>query len=494
MYCYRLFRLALFIYTFFIFGHSLSAQEQLGMRLERYSGIYSAALNPANTAFMPHNWEINLFNADYFFENNYAFLQNTSLPNAIRNADNIIATSDLASEQPLPTNAILLDYFDKNRRMRAVSQAHIGGPGFIFRLGENHVLGLTTAVRGDFSGYRVPSIFRYPAFSKIQIGETIDIQPFGMEAMIWEEIGLHYSSSNSDGELTTAWGVNPKFLLGFAGGYGQSKGSFQYTPGRNDTAIFNKPSWEYGLSGGLLDAETVSDGGSELGGFGAGADVGFSWAAADETGGYRWRAGISLLDLGFIRFSRGSEQHLLRLDSIGAIDGNAINADNAQGYTRILSDLLMGDPLASLQAQSFSMGLPTALSVQFDVQAIPNLYVSAVVVQRVPLFKHALKRTSTLAVAPRFEHRWVSLSLPVVLNDWQSLRVGLAARLGWLYIGSDNLGSFFTQERLTGTDAYIGLKINGFSFGSGSGRKDRLTKERRSGSRQNRRKVKCYTF
>ena len=29
------------------------SQEQLGMRLERYAGIYSAGINPANTAFTP---------------------------------------------------------------------------------------------------------------------------------------------------------------------------------------------------------------------------------------------------------------------------------------------------------------------------------------------------------------------------------------------------------------------------------------------------------
>jgi len=494
MYCYRLFRSSIICCFLFVFGQPLFAQEQLGMRLERYSGLYSTALNPSNTAFMPHNWEVSLFNAGSFFENNYAYLKNTSLPNALRNTDNIVAVSDLAPEQPAPTDAILLDYYDKDRRMRGVSQAHIGGPGFSFRFGENNVIGLTTAIRGEFSAYRIPAIFRYPAFSQIRIGQTVDIQPVQLEAMSWAEIGLHYSRSNSDGDLTTAWGVQPKFLMGFVGGFGRSNGTFQYTPGRNDTAIFNTPTWNYGLSGALLDAETVSGGGSELGGFGAGIDIGFSWAAtADDEGHYRWRAGVSLLDLGFIRFSRGSEQHLLRLDSIGVVDGNAISADNAQDYSRLLSDFLMGDPLASLQGQSFSMGLPTALSVQVDVQVLPHLYFAAVAVQRVPLIKNALKRPSTLAVVPRFEHRWASFSLPVVLNDWQSLRVGLAARLGWLYIGSDNIGSFFTREKLSGADAYIGLKINGFSFGNGGG-KERLNKERSRGGKQNRRKIKCYTF
>ncbi len=498
MKCHRVFRPSITCCFLIVFSQSSFAQEQLGMRLERYSGLYSITLNPANTAFMPHNWEVNLANAGSFFENNYGYLRNTSLPNAFRNTDNIVAVSDLAPEQPVPADAILLDYYDKDRRMRGVSQVHVGGPGFSFRFGENNVIGLTTAIRGEFSAYRIPAIFRYPTFSQIKIGQTVDIQPVQLEAMTWGEIGLHYSRSNSDGDLTTAWGVQPKFLMGFVGGYGRSNGTFQYTPGSNDTAIFNRPTWNYGLSGTLLDAEldaeTVSGGVSELGGFGAGIDIGFSWAAAaDDEGDYRWRAGVSLLDLGFVRFNRGSEQHLLRLDSIGVIDGNAISAENGQGYSRLISDFLMEDPLASLQGQSFSIGLPTALSVQLDVQVMPHLYFAAVAVQRVPLMKNSLKRPSTLAFVPRFEHRWATFSLPVVLNDWQSLRVGLAARLGWLYIGSDNIGSYFTKEKLSGGDVYIGLKINGFSFGNGGG-KERLKKERSSGGKQNRRKIKCYTF
>ena len=464
------------------------------MRLERYSGIYSAALNPANTAFTPHNWEVSLFNAGYFFENNYAFLKNTSVQNALRHSDRIVAVSDLSPERPAPADAILLDYVNSNRRIRALSKALAGGPGFSFRFGGNNVVGVTTGMRADLSAYRIPSIFHYPQFSEISIDQTVDIRPLQLGAMSWGEIGLHYSHSNDDGDLMRAWGVSPKLLVGYMGGYGKSNLSFLYTPTGQDTATFDNPTWEYGLSGNLLDSENLGNNAFQVNGMGAGIDIGFSWAAAgDEEGEYRWRAGVSLLDLGFVRYNRGAEQHLLRLDSLLTIDGNAIRADDGRGYTRVISQLLLGDSLASLQKESFSMGLPTALSAQFDLQVAPNIYGSVVAIQRIPLLKISLRCASTLAVVPRYERRWFSVSLPVVLNDWQSLRVGLAARLGWLYLGSDNLGSFFSKNRLSGTDAYIGLKINAFTIGSGE-RRDRLHKERGGGGKQRLRKIKCYKF
>lgn len=494
MYLLRSFRLpALLLWGIFNFNNTI-AQEQLGMRLERYSGLYSAALNPANTAFMPHNWEISLFHAGYFFENNYAYLNNTSVQNALRNSDRIFAVSDISPERPAPSDAILLDYFNSNRNIRTVSQALTGGPGFAFRLGENNIVGLSTGFRADLSAYRIPPVFYYPQFSEIDVGETAEIRPLRLEAMSWGEIGLHYSRSNDDGDMTTAWGLSPKLLIGYIGAYAKSNLSFLYMPSGQDTAVFENPVWEYGLSGNMLESDDLSNNAFKRNGFGAGVDFGFSWAAnGDEADGYRWRAGVSLLDLGFVRYNRGSEQHLLRLDSIHTVDGNAIRADNGRGYARLISELLLGDSLASLQAESFVMGLPTALSAQFDVQLAHGFFGSAVVVQRVPLLKHSIRRASTLALVPRYEHRWFSVSLPVVLNDRQSLRVGLAARLGWLYLGSDNLGSFFSKNKLTGTDAYIGLKINGFTFGNGE-RKDKLNKEGGRSSRQNRRKIKCYSF
>ncbi|MBK8557306.1 MAG: hypothetical protein IPL65_16755 [Lewinellaceae bacterium] len=52
--------------------------------------------------------------------------------------------------------------------------------------------------------------------------------------------------------------------------------------------------------------------------------------------------------------------------------------------------------------------------------------------QRIPLGRQSLKRPNMLAVVPRFEHRWFSASLPVVVDDWRFLRIGFAMP-GWLF-------------------------------------------------------------
>jgi hypothetical protein len=471
----------------------LSGQAQLGMRMETFAGMYATAINPANSALMPHNWEISLLNADVFVENSYGFLRNTSLQNALRNTDRIVSVAEISPERPAPPDAILFDFFDRTRRMRGVGQGSAGGPGFAFRAGGQHVFGLSTAMRGHVSGYRIPAALRYAVMSKLKRGEVLDIQSFGVQGMAWGEIGLHYSQlRDGDGDRAFAWGISPKLLLGFEGGFGRSERGFQYTPGGGDTALLGSPSWRYGLSGGILD-ETRGPG-AALGGLGFGMDIGFTWAMpGEEEGQYRWRAGLSLLDLGFVRFGDGAAQHRLQFDNTRTVDGAAITASDVRGYTQKISALLLGDPEASLQGNAFAVGLPTALSGQLDWQLRGPVFVSGVLVQRLALLPNSLRRPSTLALVPRVEQRWLSLSMPLVLSDWQSLRVGLAARLGWLYLGSDNLGSFFNKARLSGADAYIGLKINGFQIQTGGG--DRLRRESGGRSaRQRRNKIKCYEF
>jgi hypothetical protein len=470
----------------------LSAQEQLGMRLERYAGLFAGSINPANVAFMPHNWEISLFSAEVFAENSYAYFHKTSLQNLLKNTDAVVAASDLSPDRPIPANAIVQDYFVPKRKMRGLLHSRVSGPGTAFRVGR-HVFGISTAVRADLSAYRVPRVLNYPEVSQLSRGQTIAINPFGVETMSWAEIGLHYGQSVTDRDIAYAWGVTPKLLIGMAGGFGRSERAFEFTPGGGDTAVVGRPTWRYGVSGNLLEAD--QDGASpKRSGSGFAVDLGVSFYAPDDEDGYFWRAGAALLDLGAVRFADGAEQHRIVYDSIQSIDGSNIKADNLRDYTRSLSAVVLGDPQASLVSQRFSMGLPTALSLQAEARVFPHVYLGGVLVQRIPLSKHALKRASTLAFTPRYEYRWLSVSAPILLNDWQSPRFGLAARLAWLYIGSDNMGSFFTKEKLSGADAYIGLKINGFRIRMKEREGSGLRRDKGRSSKQNRKKIKCYNF
>ena len=55
------------------------AQEQLGLRMERYAGVNSLMHNPANNLVSPLKWDVNLVELGVFVDNNYAFIYNANL-------------------------------------------------------------------------------------------------------------------------------------------------------------------------------------------------------------------------------------------------------------------------------------------------------------------------------------------------------------------------------------------------------------------------------
>ncbi|MCB0528801.1 MAG: hypothetical protein KDC65_10025 [Saprospiraceae bacterium] len=473
-----------------LFPRTLYSQEQLGMRLERYSGIYSTAINPANTAFNPDPWDVSLLTVEFFFENSYAYLRNTSLPNALRNSEKLVSAADISPENPAARDAIIQDFFEGKRKMRGVAVGRISGPSFSMRLGEEHEIGFVTAFRTGISSYKIPGILEYQTISNVPLNQTVDIPRSGLQAMAWGEIGLHYSKRNTYSDIYTAFGITPRLLLGLEGVYARAQSVFDYTPRGGDTVTFGRARWDYALTTGNFTDQSDSIG-LKVQGKGFGIDIGFAWAAPDDEGDtdedYLWKIGVSLIDAGFIRFDNTAERHHIEFDTLITVtNADFPPRDDPHDILGDASRAFLGDPLASLQSRSFTIGLPTALSAQFDFKAAPKVYVAGLIVQRIPLWKYSLQRPNTLALVPRYEHRWFSVSLPLVLNDWQSFRVGLAARLGYLYLGTDQLGSFFKKKKLSGADIYIGLKNNGFDLFAGKGGRHG------SSHRQKRRKIKCY--
>ncbi|MEK7256020.1 MAG: hypothetical protein AAB316_14810, partial [Bacteroidota bacterium] len=90
-------------------------QEQLGLRLENYAGVSSLSLNPAGNLSNPLAWDVNLVGAGFFFENNYAYLQQTNLPELWRrrNDAEFILAKDIEGQPP--ANAFIADFYDDGR-------------------------------------------------------------------------------------------------------------------------------------------------------------------------------------------------------------------------------------------------------------------------------------------------------------------------------------------------------------------------------------------
>ncbi|MEM1319961.1 MAG: DUF5723 family protein [Bacteroidota bacterium] len=449
--------------------HQLEAQEQIGLRTDNYSGVNSLLLNPANNLTSKFSWDVNLISFGHFTENNYAFIRNTNLIDILKNTDNIRPMTDFENESQIDPDVLILDYFDDNRNRYASTLTTITGPSFMVNLDGVHSFGLFTNVRTAVSAQKIPASLSYYNIERTALGDPIDIPAFQVAGMAWSEIGLNYAYGQPTARGELGLGISLKFLNGYEAFFFENQADISFTELPNDTFSFSQAAVEFGLTTGNTDGEDFN---RERNGGGLAVDLGFTYTLDGSEDSYLWKFSAAIVDFGRIKFNNSAELHRLELSNAVSIDGTDYNGfETVEDYTNTISEQVLGDPTASLVAREFSIWLPAALNLQADYNIAPNFYAHALLVQRLPinLLGNTIERNNLLALTPRFEHRWFGASVPVVLYNWRDFRIGMSARIGFLTIGSDNIGSITRRSNFTGTDFYVGLKVNPFELFSGDG-------------------------
>jgi len=110
---------------------------------------------------------------------------------------------------------------------------------------------------------------------------------------------------------------------------------------------------------------------------------------------------------------------------------------------------------------NFTVGLPTVFQVNLDYHLSDKFYLNSLWVQGLRGNNSlSAKMPSSLSITPRWESKWIEVGMPLALLDnYGSFTFGIGARLGPLFFGTDNLGSFLNINRPRGTDLYFGLSM-----------------------------------
>lgn len=475
---------------FFLLSLPLFAQEQLGLRLERYAGTSGLSLNPTAQLVNPLRWDVNLAGASFFAENNYVFIENTNAQDLFRNRSTaeFISASDI--EGVVPSGTYVGNYFDDAARRSGFAKAQIMGPAIAFSINEQFSIGLFSEFNVAFSAQGLTNDFSYFSYQNRGNFDPFTVKPFEGASMAWSAYGFNAAVALPTNEGKIGFGLNLKFLNGYEGFYFQNNSTIQYTKLPGDTVTFSSGSIDYAFTNDNIEGNDFQ---LNKNGSGFAVDLGAMMIIGAGEDDYVLKLGASILDVGNINFNKNAEGHQVITDSLVVVPGedyeNFSSIEDIDNASELFSLHGLSDPLASRKSSDFTIWLPTALSFQADYAFTENIFFNALLVQRIPLKGTAVERSNLLAFTPRFEHRWFSASLPLNLYNWRDFRMGIAVRLAFLVIGSDNLGSWFGQKDFSGTDAYIALKINPFNLGFNNSNKNKA----RNGKRRNG-KVKCYDF
>jgi len=437
---------------------TISAQNQLGLRQGAYSGISSASLNPANTAAFPLAFDVNIAGISFFAENNYAYAESTNLFGFIKNANNLTLKNP---EDPAHNNGDVktFDFYRTSQGNYFASiSARVEGPAAMIKIKEQTV-GFFINGRSQWDVSKVDNQLGYDAYNFLEANSSFSVKDPEIRGMNWTEIGGHYSKNINK---NISIGGNLKFLQGLdAATFNANK----------DIALLKQVN-RLQVSATDVALATATNCNFETSkynikpnGFGAGADLGVRIAiGGTPTKEPILKVGLSLMDLGFVRMKK--TVNTTAFSELKATFSNSsfedVSTDAELGNT--LSEIVTGDRLAAAADKPITMGTPAAASAQMNLNLSPTFSLNAVIVQRIPTTKNALKRANTFSVTPMYESRWLAVSAPITLHEYNDLRLGTAVRLGFLTIGTDNVASLIHQKDFSGSDVYIALKFNPFDW------------------------------
>ncbi len=470
---------------FYFVTFSLNAQYQGALRIENYAGTNSIFLNPASSNNYPLRWDLNLVSAGFFIDNSLAYISNTSLGDLSKNGDQVRAGWQM--ENIIGENLVADFYRDTIKNNYIQTSQTINGPAFLFNTNGGQSIGAFYNLRVMAGAPKLPGSLNYYSYISKSVNEFIDFPSFNFSFMAWDEIGAHFSQRISTSTGYISAGINLKVLRGYEAGYISVNNDTNIRFLDSNQVEVSGLNTQYGYTTSNIDIVENESFNRDPSGSGFGVDLGFNYVIEDETDTPKLRLGVSINDIGTVKFKTNAEVHALR-----GTQNIIFDEETYQSFTTLeeARDQASRDVLGAIGLsqidEDLKVGLPTTFSLQADYKVIENVYVSGLFINRISFSPYSVKATNFLALAPRFEHRWGMVSLPINITEYKRVKMGAAVRLGFIVLGTDDLGSIIGTKEFRGTDLYVGVKANPFQIG----------KSKRGGSKGSGKKsqVKCYKF
>jgi hypothetical protein len=459
-------------------GH-VRSQEMLGVVFSNYTGVSTAAINPALLTGTRVFMDVNIFGGVASAANNMYYFQSNN--RTIRRLFSLDTTVFSGGRFNWGRS---YNYYNNTQDKYLTTSIKVIGPSMMLQAGR-HAFGFSTALRTFQSVKNVPygipiSIYEGLSYPELYGVEFTDIN-FDFVSLTWSEIGLSYAYDFYDlysNRLT--FGLTLKGLLGYQGGYINMRNSSYVIENETDVN-FKNIDVDIGFSLPYsYDTVYEPDLDPLIKGYGAGFDFGIVftklrstvvWEGEDKLcarpyNDYFFKVGLSILDVGAIAFTEDAELH--KFDNVSK-DWDLYDTIRFKGIHYALDvynkGFYNGETGVSYSGDQFRVYLPATISLQFEYHLKRRIYLSALWMHPLRFNSRTVWRPAQIAFIPRYENRYFGVSIPLSLFDYKDPRLGLAVRVYSLTLGTDRLGSLLGISNLNGMDFYFSFRFN---IGKGS--------------------------
>jgi len=429
---------------------NLSAQKYLGLSNSNYSGVYGSQYNPAKLTDEKVKVAVNLVSVNGLVNNDYYKFKNLNSFGGFTLDELGNGASHNGGNGALINLGIV---------------GEVLGPSFQFTVNNKLGFGFSSRVRLFGQGKNINSAFLNalngnlgtdnPGLATIPL---VDNTGFGINTTALTDLGVKGAYAVIDNnDLKLSLGASVKLYKGAGLNRFESNGHnliYNNNPS-NPTISATNINWD--LYTNLNPEKSLNEygfgdffGGAT--GFGGdfGAELTLKEASGDKP--YFLKFGASVNDIGAIKYN-----DIRKLSIRGA--GSAIDPSKIDIFDlNATADYLRSRGYnTTLTTSSVSQGLPTNLNLYADYAITKRFFVSANgLINLANTNSTNPYYHSFVGLVPRFESKWVDVSVPLTYNFMsQDFKPGLALRLGPLSVGSDDLKILFTESK--GANIYAGL-------------------------------------
>ncbi|GAB4317684.1 MAG: hypothetical protein Kow00127_09490 [Bacteroidales bacterium] len=453
---------------------SLTAQEQIGLISGNFAGTHNIRLNPSLMHGSRLYMDYNLLTVHTFFDNNYIywekqdvfdFLQNRTLP-------------EYYTEENEPrTYGIFRDAQTK----KGYQQLYVGGPAAMV-VYKRHAFGLSTSLRSMTSFRDIPpdiAVFLYEAidYNNLQQINFDHLKNMTIASFAWAELGLSYAY-NFHRYRWSYWsaGITLKPLFGLDAALAEVD-NVNYQVHNDDSASIYDVTFRYGYALPIDYTTNTYDSKPLFKGSGFAVDAGVTWAYTAKGHStvifnrlceqpyedYNVRVGLSVLDLGFIKYRKNTtfyDYSEVSTEWYRPYDTIAVNSlEDLNGKIADFFSQSSGSPEPQ---KEFIINLPTVISLQADYHYRKYWYLNLLIYQPLKFSKQYIYRPQMIALTPRYETARFEVAIPISLYDYDfdNFRIGGFIRYGNVFAGADQLLTWVKMDKVTGIDFYAGIRLN----------------------------------
>jgi len=456
---------SIFSLIFLLSSKIICSQEFMPFTQSNYAGVSGLVLQPASIVDSRYRFDMVFIGFNSIVTNNYLALKRQAFFNP-----------SLWGNEGF-NDKYIYENLDGNDKTGFTGQS-VFLPSFMINLSDNSSIAFSSRVRGVLNVDYITEEFAKLAY------EGFDYEPLlykdltnanlSFQGNYWAEFGLTYANVLlNTGKHFLKGGLTLKVLQGMASGYAYVD-ELNYRFDGSDTLSLLQSKVNFALSNNLDDEEfTPSKLTSKPG---LGLDLGFVYEyrpdykkhqyqmdgrenlLRPDKDKYLLRVGISLLDLGRISYKKSDYS----TDFIADVRNWDISNLEFSTLEDFYDTITQRFEIVENAENTYKMSLPTAMSIQIDYNFAPDFYLnfSPFIAFRKGTSLYSKNHSyTTLNLTPRYDRKWIGVSIPMQIDELKHFNAGLGLRLGFLWIGSNSLISSLFSENIFSTDAYFMVKI-----------------------------------